>query len=80
VIRHALVAVSNAVSGVACRQASRARQSRRHAAPSGPEGRDGQDRLRIDPLSGLLAAVGVNQLKSYQFLAEKFSGAGTRPA
>ena len=29
--------------------------------------------VRIDPLSGLLGPVGVNQLKSYQFMAEKFS-------
>ena len=27
----------------------------------------------IDPLSGLMAAVGQNQLKSFQFFAEKFS-------
>ncbi|GBU14874.1 branched-chain amino acid ABC transporter substrate-binding protein [Polaromonas sp.] len=27
----------------------------------------------IDPLSGLMAAVGTNQLKTYQFLAERFS-------
>ena len=32
--------------------------------------------LRIDPLSGLLGPVGVNQQKSYQYLAEKFSGDG----
>ena len=30
----------------------------------------------IDPLSGLMAPVGNNQLKSFQFFAEKFSGAG----
>ena len=29
----------------------------------------------IDPLSGLMAPVGTNQLKSAQFFAEKFSGA-----
>ena len=29
----------------------------------------------IDPLSGLMAPVGTNQLKSFQFFAEKFSGA-----
>lgn len=29
--------------------------------------------VRIDPLSGLLGPVGVNQLKSYQFMAEKYS-------
>jgi len=29
----------------------------------------------IDPLSGLMAPVGSNQLKSFQFFAEKFSGA-----
>jgi branched-chain amino acid transport system substrate-binding protein len=28
----------------------------------------------IDPLSGLMAPVGTNQLKSFQFFAEKFSG------
>eukprot|EP01041_Mallomonas_annulata_P041856 gene41856-66016_t len=27
----------------------------------------------IDPLSGLMAPVGTNQLKSFQFFAEKFS-------
>ena len=27
----------------------------------------------IDPLSGLMAPVGSNQLKSFQFFAEKFS-------
>ena len=30
----------------------------------------------IDPLSGLMAPVGSNQVKSLQFFAEKFSGAG----
>jgi branched-chain amino acid transport system substrate-binding protein len=30
----------------------------------------------IDPLSGLMAPVGSNQLKGLQFFAEKFSGAG----
>ena len=29
----------------------------------------------IDPLSGLMGPVGTNQLKSFQFFAEKFSGA-----
>jgi branched-chain amino acid transport system substrate-binding protein len=29
--------------------------------------------VRIDPLSGLLGPVGINQLKSYQFMAEKYS-------
>ncbi|MFM1980186.1 MAG: hypothetical protein RLZ68_1451 [Pseudomonadota bacterium] len=32
--------------------------------------------VRIDPLTGLLGPVGVNQDKTYKFLAEKFSGAG----
>ena len=32
--------------------------------------------VRIDPLTGLLGPVGVNQSKGYQFFAEKFSGAG----
>jgi branched-chain amino acid transport system substrate-binding protein len=32
--------------------------------------------IRIDAQTGLLGPVGVNQLKSYQFFAEKFSGAG----
>lgn len=32
--------------------------------------------VRIDPLSGLLGPVGLTQQKTYQFLAEKFSGAG----
>jgi branched-chain amino acid transport system substrate-binding protein len=30
----------------------------------------------IDPLSGLMAPVGSNQLKSFQFFADKFSNAG----
>ena len=29
----------------------------------------------IDPLSGLMAPVGSNQVKSFQFFADKFSGA-----
>ncbi|MBK9346340.1 MAG: branched-chain amino acid ABC transporter substrate-binding protein [Burkholderiales bacterium] len=32
--------------------------------------------LRIDALTGLLGPVGVNQQKTYQYLAEKFSGEG----
>jgi branched-chain amino acid transport system substrate-binding protein len=32
--------------------------------------------VRIDAQSGLLGPVGINQLKSYQFFAEKFSGKG----
>ena len=32
--------------------------------------------VRIDAQTGLLGPVGDNQLKSYQFFAEKFSGAG----
>jgi branched-chain amino acid transport system substrate-binding protein len=32
--------------------------------------------VRIDALSGLMGPVGQNQLKSYQFFAEKFSGKG----
>ncbi len=32
--------------------------------------------LRIDALTGLLGPVGVNQQKTYQYLAEKFSGDG----
>jgi branched-chain amino acid transport system substrate-binding protein len=32
--------------------------------------------LRIDALSGLLGPVGINQQKTYQYLAEKFSGDG----
>jgi len=34
--------------------------------------------VRIDALSGLLGPVGVNQLKGYQYFAEKFSA--TNPA
>lgn len=30
----------------------------------------------IDPQSGLMGPVGINQLRSFQFFAEKFSGAG----
>lgn len=32
--------------------------------------------VRIDAQTGLMGPVGLNQLKSYQFFAEKFSGAG----
>ena len=32
--------------------------------------------VRIDPLTGLLGPVGINQQKTYQYLTEKFSGAG----
>ena len=32
--------------------------------------------VRIDAQTGLLGPVGVNQLKSYQFMAKQFSGAG----
>jgi branched-chain amino acid transport system substrate-binding protein len=32
--------------------------------------------VRIDALSGLMGPVGQNQLKSYQFFADKFSGKG----
>jgi branched-chain amino acid transport system substrate-binding protein len=32
--------------------------------------------VRIDAQTGLMGPVGQNQLKSYQFFAEKFSGAG----
>ncbi len=32
--------------------------------------------VRIDAQTGLMGPVGTNQLKSYQFFAEKFSGAG----
>jgi len=32
--------------------------------------------VRIDALTGLLGPVGINQQKTYQYLAEKFSGAG----
>ncbi|MCA0324321.1 MAG: branched-chain amino acid ABC transporter substrate-binding protein [Proteobacteria bacterium] len=32
--------------------------------------------VRIDPLTGLLGPVGVNQDKSYKYFAEKFSGKG----
>ena len=31
----------------------------------------------LDPLSGLMAAVGTNQLKSYQFIAEEFNKKNT---
>ena len=33
----------------------------------------------MDPLSGPFANVGQNQLKSWQFTAERLSGAKTRP-
>ena len=32
--------------------------------------------VRIDALTGLLGPTGINQQKTYQFLADKFSGAG----
>ncbi len=45
-------------------------------APAGPLAGQVVKIVRIDAQSGLLGAVGVNQLRSYQFLADKFSGAG----
>jgi branched-chain amino acid transport system substrate-binding protein len=32
--------------------------------------------VRIDPLTGFMGPVGINQAKSYEFFAEKFSGKG----
>jgi branched-chain amino acid transport system substrate-binding protein len=64
-----------ALTGLA--QAQSARQAKRdQAAAAGAAPLAGQTVkiAWIDPLSGLMAPVGSNQVKSFQFFAEKFSG------
>ena len=64
-----------ALTGLA--QAQSARQAKRdQAAAAGTAPLAGQTVkiAWIDPLSGLMAPVGSNQVKSFQFFAEKFSG------
>ena len=70
VLRRALAfaagAALAAAAGGACAQA---------AKPAGKLAGETVKMAWIDPLSGLMAPVGTNQLKSAQFFAEKFSGA-----
>ena len=51
------------------------RQAKPAAAAAGPLAGQTVKIAWIDPLSGLMAPVGSNQLKSFQFFADKFSGA-----
>ena len=56
---------------------------RRCAAAAAPPSRQKGETVKIaciDPLSGLIAAVGQNQLKSCQFMAEQLQQEATRPA
>ncbi len=58
-------------------QAQSARQAKREqasAAANAPLAGQTVKIAWIDPLSGLMAPVGSNQVKSFQFFAEKFSG------
>ena len=70
VLRRALALAAGAAlaaaAGGACAQA---------AKPAGKLAGETVKMAWIDPLSGLMAPVGTNQLKSAQFFAEKFSGA-----
>ncbi|TSE34238.1 branched-chain amino acid ABC transporter substrate-binding protein [Tepidimonas charontis] len=64
-----------ALTGVA--QAQSARQAARQqaaAAANAPLAGQTVKIAWIDPLSGLMAPVGSNQVRSFQFFAEKFSG------
>jgi branched-chain amino acid transport system substrate-binding protein len=58
-------------------QAQSARQAKREQAAAGANAPLAGQTVKIawiDPLSGLMAPVGSNQVKSFQFFAEKFSG------
>lgn len=60
-------------------QAQSARQAKREqaqAAANAPLAGQTVKIAWIDPLSGLMAQVGQNQVRSFQFFAEKFSGPG----
>lgn len=76
-IRPIVVAAMLGLALTATAQAQSARQAKREqaqAAGAAPLAGQTVKIAWIDPLSGLMAPVGSNQVKSFQFFAEKFSG------
>jgi branched-chain amino acid transport system substrate-binding protein len=73
-------ALAGGTGAVLAQAAQKAAAPAAKAAPAAAKPLAGQvvRIVRIDPLSGLLGPVGVNQSKSYQFFAEKYSS--TNPA
>jgi branched-chain amino acid transport system substrate-binding protein len=73
-------ALAGGTGAVLAQAAQKAAAPAAKAAPAAAKPLAGQvvRIVRIDPLSGLLGPVGVNQSKSYQFFAEKYSA--TNPA
>jgi len=74
------LALAGSTGAVLAQAAQKAAAPAAKAAPAAAKPLAGQvvKIVRIDPLSGLLGPVGVNQSKSYQFFAEKYSA--TNPA
>ena len=74
------LALAGSTGAVLAQAAQKAAAPAAKAAPAAAKPLAGQvvKLVRIDPLSGLLGPVGVNQSKSYQFFAEKYSA--TNPA
>ena len=74
------LALAGSTGAVLAQAAQKAAAPAAKAAPAAAKPLAGQvvRIVRIDPLSGLLGPVGVNQSKSYQFFAEKYSA--TNPA
>jgi branched-chain amino acid transport system substrate-binding protein len=68
-------ALAGGTGAVLAQAAQKAAAPAAKAAPAAAKPLAGQvvKIVRIDPLSGLLGPVGVNQSKSYQFFAEKYS-------
>jgi branched-chain amino acid transport system substrate-binding protein len=68
-------ALAGSTGAVLAQAAQKAAAPAAKAAPAAAKPLAGQvvKIVRIDPLSGLLGPVGVNQSKSYQFFAEKYS-------
>lgn len=68
-------ALAGSTGAVLAQAAQKAAAPAAKAAPAAAKPLAGQvvRIVRIDPLSGLLGPVGVNQSKSYQFFAEKYS-------
>ncbi|MFN3957790.1 MAG: branched-chain amino acid ABC transporter substrate-binding protein [Tepidimonas ignava] len=76
-IRPIVVAAMLGLALSATAQAQSARQAKREqaqAASAAPLAGQTVKIAWIDPLSGLMAPVGQNQVRSFQFFAEKFSG------
>jgi branched-chain amino acid transport system substrate-binding protein len=69
------LALAGTTGAVLAQAAQKAAAPAAKAAPAAAKPLAGQvvKIVRIDPLSGLLGPVGVNQSKSYQFFAEKYS-------